>query len=76
VHHVSRRGGECGFLSVVVNGRLHSSAQRKAMMSIAILLPSYNLIALRFAHQSLGASVPSDHLDTEMMNSVIGCGEY
>ena len=30
----------------------------------------------RFAHQSLGASVPSDHLDTEMMNSVIGCGEY
>src|ERR1700688_3970250 len=38
--------------------------------------PSYNLIALRFAHQSLGASVPSDHLDTEMMNSVIGCGEY
>jgi|HubBroStandDraft_1064217.scaffolds.fasta_scaffold56640_4 hypothetical protein len=27
-------------------------------------------------HQSLGASVPSDHLGTEMMNSVIGCGEY
>jgi hypothetical protein len=62
--------------TIDVSRRLHSSAQRKAMMSIAILSPSYNLIALRFAHQSLGASVPSDHLDTEMMNSVIGCGEY
>ena len=29
-----------------------------------------------FTHQSLGASVPSDHLKTETMNSVIGCGEY
>jgi hypothetical protein len=51
-------------VSIDENRRLHSSAQRKAMMSIAILSPSYNLIALRFAHQSLGASVPSDHLDT------------
>jgi hypothetical protein len=25
---------------------------------------------------SARATVPSDHLDTEMMNSVIGCGEY
>jgi hypothetical protein len=24
----------------------------------------------------VGAAVPSDHLDTEMMNSVIGSGEY
>jgi hypothetical protein len=25
---------------------------------------------------SVDAAVPSDHFDTEMMNSVIGCGEY
>jgi hypothetical protein len=25
---------------------------------------------------SADAAVPSDHFDTEMMNSVIGCGEY
>ncbi len=32
--------------------------------------------ASRLARQSAGAGVPSDHLDTEMMNSVIGSGEY
>jgi hypothetical protein len=36
----------------------------------------YDLSALRFLHQFVGAAVPSDHLDTEMMNSVIGSGEY
>jgi hypothetical protein len=35
-----------------------------------------DLISSRFTYQSLGASVPSDHLETEMMNSVIGCGVY
>jgi hypothetical protein len=35
-----------------------------------------SLSASRFVHHSVGAGVPSDHLDTEMINSVIGSGEY
>ena len=42
------------------------------------LLHNGNTDALRFTPHCgfLGASVPSDHLDTEISNSVIGCGEY
>ena len=47
------------------------SAQRMASE-----LALYDLHAMQRQRYSAGTGVPSDHLDTEMMNSVIGCGEY
>ena len=47
------------------------SAQR-----VASELALYDLHAMQRQRYSAGTGVPSDPLDTEMMNSVIGCGEY
>lgn len=51
----------------------------KALTRNGILRAGDKVYAARgiaMARQSLGAAVPSDHLDTEISNSVIGCGEY
>ena len=37
---------------------------------------AYHILETAFLCYFAGAAVPSDHLDTEISNSVMGCGEY